>query len=231
MLHLLGEFELVVGNVPRAIPIASRRLLALLAVRPGGIARTAAEEELWPDHSRSRSSANLRSALWRIQRLPDFKVVECWHGRLRLSTGVVTDLHGEMERARALVQSRDATGADAPPGLGELGLRLLPGWHDEWLLLDRERWDQLRLHALEALARRRVRTQDYVGALEAALEAVTIEPYRESAQRVLIEIHIAEGNYATALRQYQRYRGMLQRELGIGPTPQLDRLVQPLTAG
>jgi DNA-binding SARP family transcriptional activator len=60
---------------------------------------------------------------------------------------------------------------------------------------------------------------------------VEIEPYRESAQRVLIEIHIAEGNYATALRQYQRYRGMLQRELGIGPTPQLDRLVQPLTAG
>ncbi|MFD8726316.1 hypothetical protein ACFV2H_52615 [Streptomyces sp. NPDC059629] len=36
--------------------------------------------------------------------------------------------------------------------MADLSQVLLPGWDDEWLRLERERWDQLRLYALEALA-------------------------------------------------------------------------------
>ena len=85
-----------------------------------------------------------------------------------------------------------------------LSQSLLPDWLDEWLILDRERWDQVRLHALENLARLLMIAEKYLPALEAALAAVAIEPVRESAHRTVVEVYIAEGNSACALRHYQR---------------------------
>jgi DNA-binding SARP family transcriptional activator len=41
-------------------------------------------------------------------------------------------------------------------------------------------------------------------------------------------VHIAEGNMASALRHYQRYRALLHRELGVAPSPRMTRLVRPL---
>ena len=41
---------------------------------------------------------------------------------------------------------------------------------------------------------------------EAAMFAVGIEPLRESAQRVLIEAHLAEGNLVEARRAFVTYR-------------------------
>jgi DNA-binding SARP family transcriptional activator len=104
----------------------------------------------------------------------------------------------------------------------------LPDWSDDWIMLERERWDQLRLHALEALAQRLITAERYLPALEAALTAVAIEPVRESAHRTVIEVHIAEGNSACAIKHYQRYRGILQRELGVSPSQRMDRLVRAL---
>ena len=54
-------------------------------------------------------------------------------------------------------------------------------------------------------------------AIEAALSVVTAEPLRESAQRVLIEAHVAAGNRGEALRQFDRCRKLLIAELGLQP--------------
>jgi DNA-binding SARP family transcriptional activator len=109
-----------------------------------------------------------------------------------------------------------------------LGLELLPDWSDDWLLLDRERWNQIRLHGLETLAGQLLLSRNYLSALEVALAAVAIEPIRESAHRAVIEIHIAEGNLGSALKHYQRYRAMLQREIGASPSHRMDSLVRRL---
>ena len=51
--------------------------------------------------------------------------------------------------------------------------------------------------------------------------AITAEPLRESAQRALIEAHVAEGNLAEARRGYVLYRDLLRRELGVDPSSDL----------
>ena len=56
-------------------------------------------------------------------------------------------------------------------------------------------------------------------ALEAALAAVAGEPLRESAHRVLIKAHLAEGNVSEAIRQYHFYRTLLQRPALPRPVP------------
>ena len=43
------------------------------------------------------------------------------------------------------------------------------------------------------------------------MNAVRFEPLRESAQQVLIEAHLAEGNYVEALRAFQAYARLARR--------------------
>ncbi|MEP7089029.1 MAG: bacterial transcriptional activator domain-containing protein [Nocardioidaceae bacterium] len=200
----------------------------MLTLRPAGTDRSTVEELLWPDLTRQRASANLRSVIWRIRRagMPD--VLESSRTRVRLHGSVVSDVGEQTLRVHALLADEGAA-PEVVPRVDRLALDLLPGWCDDWLVLSREQWDQTRLHGLESLARWHRGRRDYLAALDAAIYAVDLEPYRESAQRVLIEIHIAEGNFAAAIRQYQRFRGTVQRELGVSPTPQLTRLVHPVT--
>ena len=118
-----------------------------------------------------------------------------------------------------------------PETVAALSAALLRDWYDEWLLLERDRWNQLRLHALEALAERLLAASEYSQALDAALTAVWVEPLRESAHRILIRVHAAEGNLSEAVGQYHRYRQLLNRELRTPPTAQMEELMRALTRG
>src|SRR4029077_344554 len=102
---------------------------------------------------------------------------------------------------------------------------LLPDWYDDWVMVERERLRQLSLHALEALAEQLLEVGRLGAALEAALEAVAMEPLRESAHRLLIRIHLAEGNGAEAIRESELCGRLLRDQLGLEPSPQLARLV------
>jgi DNA-binding SARP family transcriptional activator len=102
---------------------------------------------------------------------------------------------------------------------------LLPGWYDDWVMVEAEDWRQLRLHALETLAGRLVDEERFGDAAASALAAVRAEPLRETARGALIRVHLAEGNQSEAIREYDRYRDLLLTELGLEPT---DKLRQQL---
>jgi DNA-binding SARP family transcriptional activator len=55
---------------------------------------------------------------------------------------------------------------------------------------------------------------------------VSADPLRESAHRVLIEAHLAEGNLAEGRRAYDRYRAIARRELGVEPGRELASLIR-----
>jgi DNA-binding SARP family transcriptional activator len=95
---------------------------------------------------------------------------------------------------------------------------LLPGWYDEWVIFERERIRQRMMHALEVLSRLLRIHGRYGEAIDAAMDAVAVEPLRESAHRALAEAHFAEGNYGEARGAFLRYREITRRELGIEPS-------------
>nr|WP_253942640.1 bacterial transcriptional activator domain-containing protein [Nocardioides sp. zg-1230] len=103
---------------------------------------------------------------------------------------------------------------------------LLPGWYDDWVIYERERLRQRLLHALESLSRTLAKSRLFAQAIEVALEGVRIDPLRESALRVLVEAHLAEGNLCEARRIYRDYSDLVRRELGISPDPELQALVE-----
>ncbi|MEV0413725.1 BTAD domain-containing putative transcriptional regulator [Streptomyces sp. NPDC050448] len=55
---------------------------------------------------------------------------------------------------------------------------------------------------------------------------MSAEPLRESAQRALIEAHLAEGNLIEAMRTHDAYRDLAPRELGVEPGCELSGLIR-----
>jgi DNA-binding SARP family transcriptional activator len=228
-LRLLGGFESTHVGGRISLPLGAQRLLAFLALRNGEVHRATAAERLWPDSSVNRAAANLRSALWQGRQVADTTVIVCVGPRLLLSPSVSVDLHVVQRQAQRIMKgSLVAVGTDCEALVDALSRDLLPPWAEDWLVLERERWDQVRLHALEDLAQQLRSSDQYLDALSTALAAVAIEPIRETANRIVIEIYLAEGNPASALRHYQRYRALLQRELGVAPSPRMAELANTL---
>jgi DNA-binding SARP family transcriptional activator len=222
-LTLLSSFDLRADGESVALPLASQRLLAFLALREGPLQRLYVAGALWTDSNERRSYANLRSSLWRVRR-SGHKLVHATPQHLALAPEVDVDVH------RLVRVSRRALEPLVPEDalVHDLDGELLPDWYDEWLDSTREHVRQLRLHALEAVAERLLGAGRYGQAVDAGLAAVRTEPLRESAHRVLVRVYLAEGNPSEALRCYERYRTRLSNELGLAPSAQMQALVADL---
>jgi DNA-binding SARP family transcriptional activator len=247
-LHLLSDFALLVHGV--AVPVAghAQRVLAYLATQPRAQPRSHVAAALWLDVPPRRATANLRSALWRLGDVREH-VLRDYDGRIGLAADVEVDVPSMQARARYWLdhdprhqRPRTSPTAALPPDepdddggrrrlpdvtadLDVLSRDLLPGWDEDWLVFQRERLRQLRLHALEAMCSHLRWEGRHAEAVEAGLAAVTTDPLRESAQRELIESYLAEGNRVEAARQLERFRRLLRAELGVAPSAQLQRLV------
>ena len=225
-LTLLEAFDLSDGAEPVSLCLPVQRLLAFLALRGRPTRRAYVAFTLCTDSSEDRAFGSLRSALWRLRR-DGHRLVEETNGRLRLAPAVRVDVHEAAEAAhRVLDPAREIDDADRDRVF--LDGELLPDWYDDWVALERERFRQLRVHALERLCERLTSEHRFTEAVETGLAAVEGEPLRESAHRVLIHAHLAEGNAAEALRQYRIFRGLLRDRLGLEPSGQMDELVRPL---
>lgn len=221
-LRLLGGFAFVSAGVEQALPRGGQRLLAYLALQPGR-QREQVAGTLWPEVAATRALGNLRSTLWRLSRVG--VCVTDPGPSLALPPDVEVDVHGLQRILRETRQSEFA--ADTHAWFwSDQAEELLPGWYDDWVLTERERLRQARLHVGEAMAERLCRGGRHAAALQVALQVIALEPLRESAHRLVIQVHLAEGNLSEAVRQYRTCCALLSAELGVGPSPLLERLVR-----
>jgi len=220
VVRLLGGLSVTCGGVRLAVPPGSRRLLAYLALHPAGADRRSAAGILWPTVGEGRAAGNLRSALWRLQR-GSCPLVCAEPSVLSLGDDVEVDLRLlEAWATRVLAGTPEQADLAVDPGpIAEL--ELLPGWYDDWVLAVRQRLQLRLLHALDALSRLLRDAGRPDAAVEAMHVAVLAEPLRESGQRALIEAHQAAGDWLAARRQYDAFRSILRREIGVEPSAEL----------
>ena len=222
-LRLLDSFQLVVDGRSVDLPHPARRLLALLALKRHPLLRTYAAGTLWLDNSDGRAAANLRSVLWRL-RSRGLPVVEPHNGTIELADGVRVDVWDADALAHRWLTGTE-TDADRDEASSGLEGELLPDWYDDWVQDERERFRQLRLHALEAMADRLGAAGRWGDAVLAALAALATDPLRESAHRAVIKVHMAEGNVAEAIRQLRRCERLMIEEVGVPPSAKLQELI------
>jgi DNA-binding SARP family transcriptional activator len=224
-LQLLEGFALENSHGSIELPVGLRRLLAFLALK-GPAHRCVVAGNLWPEVTDAQALASLRTGLWRMNRvLPGaIRVVE--GVALAPSQRISVDSREQEEFTTRLLRDRVDDYGSIMDGLASLWPgQLLPGWYEDWVVFERERLAQLRLHALERLATVMTRGHHLDAALQLALEAVHSEPLRETANAVLMEVYLAEGNVSSAIHQYGLFRELLKRELGLEPSPTLERML------
>jgi len=155
---------------------------------------------------------------------------------LRLPVGAWVDLDAApdaMHRAEAAFAADDLGGA-CGWGLAARAIAsrpLLPGEDAEWLDELRRRLGDVRLRALECLGEVWLARGDAALAARDAEEAIRLDPFRESAHRLLIRAHLAAGDRGAAARAFDACRRVLGEELGVAPAPSTVALVAPLRRG
>jgi DNA-binding SARP family transcriptional activator len=233
-IQLLGDFILFHSRAPVPVRRCGQRLLAFLGINQHPVARSRIAGTLWPESAGTQASANLRAALSRLPKPGGLPLTRGGPTDLTLSEHVEVDVwlsEHQIQRLRSAPEPADPEAAEPPaiPDSPEL-LKddVLPFWEEDWVLVERESHRQARLHALERLSTSLRLAGRWEDALQAALAAVAGEPLRESAHRRVIEVHLAEGNPAEALRQYDLYRRILHAELGLGPSEAIRQLLRPL---
>ncbi len=138
-------------------------------------------------------------------------------------------------RAAALAAAgawRDAWGpASAARAIAER--RLLPGLEAGWIEPLRSELEEVRVEALELLARTGLALggAELAPATRAARAVVEAAPFRESAYAVLMDALRAEGNVAEALLVYERLRTLLRDELGTAPSAEVVARHEELLRG
>jgi DNA-binding SARP family transcriptional activator len=224
VLHLLAGFGVEVGGEEVPLPVSAQRVVAFVALHERPVLRPYVAGTLWLDSPEARAAGSLRSALWRIQRHAPALVAADAH-MLQLGPCVRVDLREAEKLARS-----ELAGSSSRIAPQALALDLLPDWYEDWALLERERFRQLRLRALESRCTRLTAAGRLGEALEAGLLALAGEPLRESAHRALVRVHLAEGNAAEAFRQFRLCRRLLLEQLGVEPSPRMLELVAGLDA-
>lgn len=226
-LRMLGGFQLRIEAEEVSVPMDAQRLVCFLALHDQPLLRTYVGGSLWGESTEHRAGGSLRSALWRL-RQASYPLVTLTSDHIVLSASVTVDLRDGKALAHRVLNTSleldDVVGANEEV----LSADLLPDWTEDWVLMERESYHQLRLRALEALCRRLSAAGRFGQAVQAGVAAVSGEPLRESARTALIEAHLAERNVAAALREYEAFRRLLHDELGLDPSEDLRALVDGL---
>jgi DNA-binding SARP family transcriptional activator len=226
-LSLLDGFRLERNGGAVLLPLGVQRLLAFLAIHDRPLQRLFVAGNLWIDSDEEHANANLRTALWRL-RAVGTRLVDATRSHVGLAPGVSVDLHDCSAQARVLLR-RDCS--PAPHDASSLAGDLLPDWYDDWVLVERERYRQLRLHALESLCEAFAAGGEYGAAVDAGLACIAAEPLRESAHRALMAVHMAAGNRNEALRGYRLYCTLMRNELGLRPSAAMEQIARSLATG
>lgn len=183
---------------------------------------------LWPASSESQARTNLRQLLHHLKRaLP----VEC--------TSLVTDHFAvqwrqdgscavdTVEFQAAIADASAAqTEKDRTREIQSLTTAaqlytddLLPALYDDWIIPLREDYRRKISEVLHRLATLLEEQKDYAAAISCTERLIALDSLNESNHRLLIRLHAANNDRASALRAYHQCMRVLRREMGVEPSP------------
>lgn len=231
------------GSSGEAVAIGGRcaNLLAYLALgHPRHFSRVELLGNLWPEHSAGSHVGTFNTALWRLRRLIERPPLK--HGDLITSDrrgaiglngpeGVWLDV-AEFEQVIAPGLSKpterlsDADINGLNRGVDLYKSDILIDVIDDWALREREKHRRSYLNALWRLMQVASIRRDYAEAIRHAQAILDNDALREDVHRELMQLFVLGGQRAQALRQFEKCRELLRRELAIQPMRETMALYQ-----
>ncbi|MGH9280640.1 MAG: ATP-binding protein, partial [Acidimicrobiales bacterium] len=238
-IRMFGELDIRVdgGPMPPLDSARARSLLAYLLLHDGAPqSRPRLAFMLWPDSTEGQARTNLRHLLHTLRSAapalaPHLEVTPQtlrWHGDGACWTDA-SAFDAALARAAAADPAGDAELAALGEAVDLYGGDLLDGNYDEWLLEERGRFRDRYLWALRRVAGLLAGRRDHGEALRLGRELQRLDPVREDTYRLLMRIHDAAGDRASAVRTYHECVSTLRRELGVEPSEETGRAYAALT--
>jgi non-specific serine/threonine protein kinase len=245
--YLLGGFRLFDGetavtavNTPRLQSLLAYLMLHRHAPQP----RAHLAFLFWPDSTEAQARTNLRYLVHQLrQAFPQVdRFLYTGDGALHRRADApftldVADLKQAITEADQAEQAGDLAKvrASLEQAVSLYQGDLLPGCYDDWLLSEREHLSQMFSSTLERLLLLLETERDYRTAIRYAQRLLQHDPLQEATYQHLIRLHALSGDRASALRLYHTCATVLERELGVAPSPATQaayeelRLKTPLT--
>jgi DNA-binding SARP family transcriptional activator len=201
-------------------------------------ARDALADALWPgelpsswETSMSAVVSKLRSYLSRAgldgaQAITS--AVGCY--QLRVPAGTFVDIEAAVEAVHTTESlARDGNHGDAW-GFSQVAYYIsrrpfLPGAEGPWVERVRAKLRDTFMRTVDVRSEICLTNDEPEIAIGMAGEALEIDPYRESAHRILIRGHVANGNRVEAIRAYDRCCELFSRDLGVEVSPETTALI------
>ncbi len=194
---------------------------------------------LWPEILPDSWAAALRGVVTEVRRFIDeaglsgSELIATARGGYQLLlppevTVDIDDARAALADARAGLERGDAPSAAraASRAATVTGLAFLPRHDGEWVQRIREELETIHTEALELAARGHAEAGDPRAARAAAEQLVRVEPYREAAHQLLIEVLGRAGDRAGALGAYERCRAALRSELALEPSAETEAVLE-----
>jgi predicted ATPase/DNA-binding SARP family transcriptional activator len=218
-------------------------LLTYLAYQHGrgsGVAqRDVLIDVLWPDCDPSAGRSRLSVALSSLRRQleppdrPAGCVLLADRASIRLNPAAVTTDVAEFEAALRSARCLQESAGQTQSLIDAVDLYrgpLLPEYHEDWVLAEREILAEQYFQALCRLIALLEAAGDRRLAIEYARRGLAADPLREEIHLELMRLLAAAGQPGAALRHYRELQQFLQRELGSRPDVSTHRYACELAA-
>lgn len=228
--RLLGKYKVSLDS--QAIEIPSRPMQALLAYLILNAGTTFRREQLvgllWPDSDESSGRHNLRQTLWRLGKAvgKDYFLTD------KVSVGLNPQTDYRLDAAVLQQKVDEQTTVDQLiTNVSVYDGVLLPGFYDDWVLLERERLQAIYADRLQLLLEHLIQEERWRETREWAERWIAQGQVPEAAYRALMLAHAALGDQAAVSAVYQRCLQALAKEIGVTPSPETVGLFERLTSG
>lgn len=215
-------------------------LLAYLATQTGAQRRETLAELLWPDTPMESARLNLRQTLFNLRNLLQAQTgapvvrADRYQVTLEHQCALQTDLAAFVQATpigiaddTQLAAYSAAIALYTGPFLGNIDLRDSPGFM-EWLQLKRESLHRRALDVLRHLIEEHAKRGHTRTALSHALRYQELEPWSEFGYLWGMQLYAKEQQRDAALALFETGRRVLQHDLGVTPSEEMQLLAERL---
>ena len=231
-IKLLGRFEVSQDGKPISITSRPAQSLFVYLILNAGTSyrREKLAGMLWPDSLEETARDNLRHALWRVRKaLESASSIRFLHAD-DLSIGFEKSSDYWLDTAELEKLGENSSGDELMAALSEYQGELLPGFYDEWVVLEREHLQSIFEHHMARLMSLLQDEKRWLDLLDWGERWIKLGQKPEPAYRALMSVHAAKGDMSKVAATYERCVKSL-REFGVEPSGETKELYERLKAG
>jgi DNA-binding SARP family transcriptional activator len=225
--RLLGKFSVNLDGRPVEVPWHPGQLL--LAYLILNAEKTHRREKLagllWPDSDELNARNNLRQTLWRLRQA----LGEEYFLTDKILVGFNSEAGYQLDVNLLLNEGTETASADELIRIvSAYEGSLLPGFYEDWVVLEQERLQAIFEHRMQVLLNRLVEGRRWSDVLAWSERWIALGQTPEPAYRALMLAHSGLGDRSNVVAVYQRCVKALQQELGVEPSEQTRKLYERL---